>query len=213
MMPPSAPAAAPHLAVQSADNIGESIRDAAQRAAEQAREAAQHTREAQQNVREAQQQVRDAQQEWRDAQQQLRQARTADQRGAANQAVAGAQDAVREAEAAVREAEAQFRSGGMVYTTQQPPDFRTMIPPQAVDIAFGFFTLLAVMVVGWPLSRAFGRRIERRGAAPALDGSVAEQLQRIEQNVEAMSIEVERISESQRFMVKLHERSAGALER
>ena len=76
------------------------------------------------------------------------------------------------------------------------------IPPQAVDIAMGFFVMCAVIVIGWPLARAFGRRLERRaetGVAPAM----ADQLQRIEQAVEAMSIEVERISESQRYMARL----------
>jgi hypothetical protein len=38
-----------------------------------------------------------------------------------------------------------------------------------------------------------------------------EQLQRIEQAVDAMAIEVERISESQRFMAKLQHDTAQAL--
>ena len=78
-----------------------------------------------------------------------------------------------------------------------------MTPPQAVDIAMGFFTMCAVMVVGWPLARAFGRRLERGGSSAAVTAAVPEQLQRIEQAVEAMAIEVERISESQRFMARL----------
>jgi len=78
-----------------------------------------------------------------------------------------------------------------------------MIPPQAVDIAIGFFVMCAVMVIGWPLARAFGRRLERSGPAAAVSPAVTEQLQRIEQAVEAMAIEVERISESQRYLTKL----------
>jgi hypothetical protein len=85
-----------------------------------------------------------------------------------------------------------------------------VIPPQAVDLAFGFFIMCAVMVIGWPLARAFGRRIERRGGTVAIDSALAGQLQRIEQAVDAMSIEIERISESQRFMAKLQN---GAAER
>ena len=77
------------------------------------------------------------------------------------------------------------------------------IPPQAVDMAIGFFVTCAVIAIGWPLARAFGRRIERRSETPALNPGMAEQLQRIEQAVDAMSIEIERISESQRFMAKL----------
>jgi hypothetical protein len=95
-----------------------------------------------------------------------------------------------------------------------------VIPPQVVDMSIAFFIMLAVVIIGWPLARALGRRIERRADTPAMaDPAIAGQLQRIEQAVEAMSIEIERISESQRFMAKLQngasaERSAlGAGER
>ena len=89
-----------------------------------------------------------------------------------------------------------------------PRGMENMIPPQAVDISIAFFIMIAVMVVGWPIARAFGRRIERRGQVATLDAGTIEQLQRIEQAVDAMSIEVERISESQRFMARL-QRDAG----
>jgi hypothetical protein len=91
-----------------------------------------------------------------------------------------------------------------------PRGMDNVIPPQAVDLAFGFFIMCAVMVIGWPLARAFGRRIERRGGTTAIDPAVSGQLQRIEQAVDAMSIEIERISESQRFLAKLQ---YGATER
>ncbi len=197
-------------------DIGQTIRDAVaqakQEAAQEARVAAQQVREAQQRVRDAQQQDRDAQQQLRDAQQQLREARTDDQRGAANQAIFGAQQAVRAAEQELRRIEGQTRSVPVVYTSQ-PPDFpQPVIPPGAVDIAIGFFVTCAVMVVGWPISRALGRRFERRGASPIVDARVTEQLQRIELAVEAVAIEVERISESQRFLARLQEKSTSTLE-
>jgi hypothetical protein len=91
-----------------------------------------------------------------------------------------------------------------------PGGMDNVIPPQAFDLAFGFFIMCAVMVIGWPLARAFGRRIERRGGTAAIDPALSGQLQRIEQAVDAMAIEIERISESQRFMVKLQN---GAAER
>ena len=92
-----------------------------------------------------------------------------------------------------------------------PRDMQNMIPPQAVDISIAFFIMIAVMVVGWPIARAFGRRIERRGQVATLDAGTMEQLQRIEQAVDAMAIEVERISESQRFMAKLQHETSQAL--
>ena len=181
-------------AQQPGQDIGQTIRDAVEQA----------TREAQQEARSAQ---REVQQQVRDAQQQMREARTNDQRGAANQAMAGAQQSLREAETALRELQGQGRNAPFVYTSQPPMD-RPQIPPQAVDIAVGFFVTCAVIIVGWPISRALGRRFERRGAQPTLESGMSEQLQRIEQSVEAIAIEVERISESQRFLAKLQEKSA-----
>ena len=188
---------------QNSQDIGQTIRDAVQEATQDVRqEAAQAARDAQREVAQAQ----------RDAQQQVREARTADQRGGANQALFGAQQALRGAEAALRAAERQTRSGTVVYTGQPPFDARTVIPPQAVDIAIGFFITCAVIIVGWPISRALGRRFERRGAPPAIEAGMTDQLQRIEQAVEAIAIEVERISESQRFLAKLQEKSPTAIE-
>jgi TPP-dependent trihydroxycyclohexane-1,2-dione (THcHDO) dehydratase len=193
------------------EQIRQQIRHSIQDAAQQARDAAQEVRDAQQGVRDAQQQVREAQQEVRNAQQQLRGATRADQRGAAAQTLAGAQAALRDAEAALRDAQAQVQgSQRVVFSTGQlPPDIRHIIPPQAVDIAIGFFITCAVIIVGWPIARLLGRRIERPPKT-AIDSGLGPHLQRIEQAVEAMSIEVERISESQRFMIKLRNGSAQA---
>ena len=80
----------------------------------------------------------------------------------------------------------------------------SLIPPQAVDIAYGFFAMVAAILIGWPLSRAFSRRLERGGQTAAIPPAVTEQLQRIEQAVDAMAVEVERISEAQRYFTKLH---------
>jgi hypothetical protein len=197
------------LAPQSGDGLGQTIRDAVQEAT---RDAVQEVRAAQQQVRDAQQQVRDAQQQIRDAQQELRDARTGDERGAANQALAGAQQQLREAELALRRVEGQFGSNREISTSQSPDFQLPRIPGEAVDLAIGFFITCAVIVVGWPISRALGRRLERRGAVTLPDREVAEQLQRIEQGVEAMAIEVERISESQRFLAKMREGSPSTIE-
>ena len=84
------------------------------------------------------------------------------------------------------------------------------IPSQVVDISIAFFVMCAVMVIGWPLARAFGKRLERRNDVPVVNAGTSQQLHRIEQAVEAMSIEVERISESQRFLAKLQNAQVGA---
>src|SRR5215203_1412815 len=77
------------------------------------------------------------------------------------------------------------------------------IPPQVVDLSYGFFAMVAAILIGRPLSRAFGRRIER-GGQPAISSVVGDQLQRIEHAVDAMALEVERISEAQRYITKLN---------
>ena len=81
-------------------------------------------------------------------------------------------------------------------------------PEVLVPIAF-FFTIVA-LVLGIPLVRAKIRRDERQ-ALPGGDHRADDRLARIEAAVDAISIEVERISEGQRFTTKLlSERSAPA---
>ena len=67
----------------------------------------------------------------------------------------------------------------------------------------GFFLTVIIVVVGLPLARAWARAIDRRSSAPAVPADVTQRLERIEQAVDAMSIEVERISENQRFTTRL----------
>jgi cation transport ATPase len=184
-------------------DIGQTVREAVEQAKS---EAAQAVRDAQEEVRGARQQVREAQQHVRDAQREVRDGSTADRRSEANQELQNAQNELNDAENELRQAQAQTRSTPMVYTGA-PPDYpRSGIPAGAMDIAIGFCITLVVIIVGWPISRALGRRIERRGASQAVDAGVTERLQRIEQAVEAVAIEVERISESQRYLAKIQAR-------
>jgi hypothetical protein len=67
------------------------------------------------------------------------------------------------------------------------------------------FTILA-LGIGMPLARAYARRMDRQGgrAGPApFPSDVSDRIERIEQAVEAIAIEVERVSEGQRFTTKL----------
>jgi hypothetical protein len=82
-----------------------------------------------------------------------------------------------------------------------PPGF---IPHEVVEIVQSFFFTIAVIALGIPLMRAFTRRfVDRPPVAPVLPANVENRLERIEQAVEAVAIEVERISESQRYLTKL----------
>jgi hypothetical protein len=66
-----------------------------------------------------------------------------------------------------------------------------------------------------PLTQALGKRIESRGAQPTIPAEVLDRLERMEQAIESVAIEVERISEGQRFTTRLlsEARSADALPR
>ena len=79
------------------------------------------------------------------------------------------------------------------------------IPPQAVEIAQAFFTMIAVIALGVPLIRAVTRRWVDRPPTSIVQipSDVTSRLERIEQAVEAVAIEVERIAEAQRFSAKL----------
>ena len=83
-----------------------------------------------------------------------------------------------------------------------------MGPEVLVPIAF-FATVVAI-VLGVPLIRAHIKRQERMGSLPAPDPRAEERLARIESAVEAIAIEVERISEGQRLVTKLLAERPGA---
>jgi hypothetical protein len=110
-------------------------------------------------------------------------------------------EGIREAVEAMRAEIEAARAQGVERITIQPPFGENMIPPQAVDISVAFFVMLAFVIVGLPLARAFARRMDRRGET-ASASEIAPRLDRIEQAVEAIAIEVERVSEGQRFTTK-----------
>jgi hypothetical protein len=59
-------------------------------------------------------------------------------------------------------------------------------------------------VVFFPLARALAKRIEGRGTpSPQISPDVTARLERIERAVESVAVEVERISEGQRFVTKV----------
>jgi hypothetical protein len=76
-----------------------------------------------------------------------------------------------------------------------------MRPPEFIAtmtmMAFGFALI-------FPMVRAWARRIEAKGKAPALNTAANDpRLERMEQAIDAIAIEVERIAEAQRFQTRL----------
>jgi hypothetical protein len=92
----------------------------------------------------------------------------------------------------------------MTLQTPMPPFPPGFIPHEAVTIIQSFFLTIGVIALGIPIIRALTRRfVDRPPVAPAISVEVEHRLERIEQAVEAVAIEVERISESQRYLTKL----------
>jgi hypothetical protein len=77
------------------------------------------------------------------------------------------------------------------------------VPDSVIRLVTIVLSILAIIIIGFPLSRAFGRRLDRKAAAPNADPDVARRLDRIEQAIETMAVEVERVSEAQRYSARL----------
>lgn len=84
-----------------------------------------------------------------------------------------------------------------------PQDFPPGIPVGVVDIAQGFFGMVVAIALGVPIIRALSRRFVDRPRPTPIDNDLKVRLERIEQAIDAVAIEVERISEAQRFQARL----------
>lgn len=89
------------------------------------------------------------------------------------------------------------------------PNTNDMVPPQAVDISVAFFIMVAAIIIGLPIARAFARRMDKRAPAQVAP-EVSAQLTQITQAVDAIALEVERISEGQRYTTRLLSEQRGA---
>jgi hypothetical protein len=95
------------------------------------------------------------------------------------------------------------RDGSQTVIGVPATPFDNGIPPQFVDISIAFFLTVAAIIIGLPLARAFARRMDRRGASSPMSNELASQLTHLNQAVDAIALEVERISEGQRFTTRL----------
>lgn len=106
------------------------------------------------------------------------------------------------------------RQGGVTISTTGAParnDDIPDIPPNVREVSMLFIVSMAAAIILTPLMRAFGRILERRTPQQHLPPEILQQLTRMEQAIETVAVEVERVSEGQRFATKLlaeRERSA-----
>jgi hypothetical protein len=75
------------------------------------------------------------------------------------------------------------------------------IPGELIPITL--FVMAGLTAIGVPIARAYARRIDREAGQPKVQPELAARLERMEQALDAIAIEVERISEGQRFTTKL----------
>ena len=66
-----------------------------------------------------------------------------------------------------------------------------------------FMSTVIILVLGIPLVRAFARRQDQRPLNPTPALEILNRLDRIEAMVESVAVEVERLSEGQRFTTRL----------
>ena len=77
------------------------------------------------------------------------------------------------------------------------------IPREIIPLTL--FTMIPIVIIFAPIARAIAKRIERgpSDSSNALPNDVTARLDRMEQAIDAIAVEVERISEGQRFTSKL----------
>ena len=64
-------------------------------------------------------------------------------------------------------------------------------------------SIVPITAIGWPIARAYARRVELESTRAQIPTDVTARLERMEQAIDSIAVEVERISEGQRFTTKL----------
>jgi hypothetical protein len=78
-----------------------------------------------------------------------------------------------------------------------------LVPSGAVDIVQAIGATLLLLIVGFPISRAIARWIDRKSAAPHIPVEVSRRMEHLEETLDSVALSVERISEGQRFTTRV----------
>lgn len=103
-----------------------------------------------------------------------------------------------------------FRNGDLLLTqdgaTKVIP-LERVVPSGAVDIVQAIAAAIFFLVVGWPIARAIARWIDRKSQIARSNDALSQQIDArfaaMERNIDTVAIEVEKLSEAQRFTTKL----------
>jgi len=126
-------------------------------------------------------------------------------------AITGLQDRLALLDARQLQLESDIQATGQQLTS---PAAGLLASTSAGPFAFGLqsnqvmtLSVLSILFIFFPLAvgaaRAIWRRAGKPGPAPAVFTESAQRLERLEASVDAIAIEIERISEGQRFVTKL----------
>ncbi len=77
-----------------------------------------------------------------------------------------------------------------------------MMGPEIV-VPVAFFASIVAVVIGRPMVKAIAAKAEAEAKNPQLPTEIMNRFERMEQSLDAIAVEVERISEGQRFTTKL----------
>ena len=112
----------------------------------------------------------------------------------------GRQETVQEIRDRIREEINNARSEGRDPNINfGPVDFSNAVPRGAVVIAVMLFASIAFTIVFAPIARAYARRMDAGNQRSLAGGDLAPQIEQLQQSIDSMSIELERITEAQRF--------------
>jgi len=92
--------------------------------------------------------------------------------------------------------------GSLVASTQATSQFYGMNPGGVTAVSV-FFTIFVLGPLAIAAARMMWKRAGMKPSPPAISGDAARRLERLEQGMNAIAIEIERVSEGQRFVTRL----------
>ena len=81
-----------------------------------------------------------------------------------------------------------------------------------IAVPLGAFATAIICAIGIPLARAYSRKMDADSRNPRLPTEITDRLERMEHALDSIAVEVERITEGQRFTTKLLSEGRGAAE-
>ena len=103
-----------------------------------------------------------------------------------------------------------MENGSLVLTQEgntQVIPFRDVIPREATQIVWAIPATLSIFLIWWPISRAVVRWLNRKHTAQndtaALEARLRDRFETLERNLDTVAVEMERLSEAQRFTTRL----------